>query len=274
MDGPPPVCYNAHMKKMLAFALALLLCLGLSACKKDTSAGDHPLDVTDPETPGSSAASLDAAAPGDEAVSAVYGSKAAVTVTGAAAYAFTGTEGPTVYASAAYENTGDCPVIVTSAQFEIKGDVAAFTHEFTPALNEYLVLLPGDTGYLAEWIPREDAVQGASVSLSASLTVAKADDRGVRLGVDHLYIADNYPGFSTLSGRLSCAEGKGCGANMVSVGFYGEAGDFLGAWYFSKNALMEAGEEQCFVVNMQQFPLADLGARTATMKAVAYGFDF
>lgn len=143
-----------------------------------------------------------------------------------------------------------------------------------PELSDYIVLLPGETGYIARWLGETTIPAGETITLDASLTAEKRDERGARITVDNLYIADNYPSVTTLSGRLTCQEGRACAANMIFAGFYDKSGRFMGAWYFSKNALFEGGDSKNFVVDMNDFPIAKLSEKAADVRGIGFGFDF
>ena len=108
----------------------------------------------------------------------------------------------------------------------------------------------------------------------AELSAKAHDQRGARIKVDHLFVADNYPSLSTLSGRLTCQTGKRCSTNMIYVGFYDTEDRFIGAWYFSKNALFDGGEQKNFVIDMNGFPIKKLSEKAAGIKGIGFGFDF
>lgn len=263
MDGFILPCYNPHMKKFCAFILSICMLLPLLyACGGKGAEATDALDVS--ETPAVGETPLPADA---------YGHNAGVKITASAAYVFEGANGPTLYGAVEYQNTGDCPITVSKANFTFSVDGTEIKHEYEPPLGEYTIVLPGETSFEAVWLTGQNIAAGSPVTLTASLTAVESAAPNVALKADNLYAADNYPGFSTLSGRLACTSSSGCSMNIVYVGFYDEAGAFLGAWYFTKNAVLEAGEAKNFVVNMQDFPLDDLGARAASFKSAAFGFD-
>ena len=110
------------------------------------------------------------------------------------------------------------------------------------------------------------------VSLSVSLTPRRAEAARTLLLVDRLYLADNYPNFTTLSGRITCA-GALCGEmTVIHIGFYEAEGTFLGAWYFTKNTLLEGDESKNFVVQMYGLPLDSLAERANSLSAIGFGF--
>lgn len=138
--------------------------------------------------------------------------------------------------------------------------------------------MPGETSYLTVWLPQDEEagsalLPGAEASLSAKLTARRAEAARTLLTLDHLYLADNYPNFTTLSGRITCAGTLGCEMNVIHLGFYGAGGEFLGAWYFTKNMLLEGSEAKDFVVQMRGLPLPSLSERAESVSAIGFGFS-
>lgn len=263
MDGFIIACYNPHMKRFCAFFLLIcMLVPSLCACGGREAETADALDL-----------SQTAAGEGTPLPASEYGHSAGVKITASVAYAFDGANGPVLYGAVEYQNTGNCPVTISKASFTFHIDETEIKHEYEPPLGSYTIVLPGETSFEAAWLTEPDVAADANVTLTAELTAVESAASGISLKADHLYAADNYPGFSTLSGRLSCTSDKGCSMNIVYVGFYDAAGAFLGAWYFTKNAVLESGDQKNFVINMQDFPLSDLGARTAGFKSAAFGFN-
>lgn len=253
------------MKKTVAVILILFFALiPLSSCGSKSADLQDAVDVL--ETP----------APSSEGVATqtAYGHSAGVKINASVAFAYEGLEGVTVYGAVEYENTGDCPIYISGASFTFTIDGADTVYDFEPALSEYTVVLPGCISYEAVWLTGRQAGADSEISLRASLTAVEAPAPRVSLEVDNLYTADNYPGFSTLSGRISCSSETGCSANLVYIGFYDASGAFLGAWYFSKNAVIEHGDPKNFVINMQELPIDGLAAKVASYKSAAFGFEF
>ncbi|MBE5784210.1 MAG: hypothetical protein E7330_00225 [Clostridiales bacterium] len=258
------------MRKLLViFIIAALLTL--TACKGDEPQV-VPADVSSSpvpqETPGSgSPLSTETEAPS-------YGKNAAASITDTAALFFEGTEGLTLYGAIAFENTGDCPIIIGSAAFTFSVEGGTIEHSFTPAFAEYTVLLPGETSFLSAWLLQEEDsgfTAETEVTLSASINAVRAaSDMRILLSLDNLFLADNYPAFTTLSGRMTAD--AACGMNVIHTGFYDESGDFLGAWYFTKNTLFESGEAKDFVVQMRGFPIDALSEKAAEIEAMGFGF--
>ncbi len=259
------------MKKVLAILLVTVF-LMLTACKSDEPSA-APADIgTSPapqETPASGSP-----LPTESAVP-TYGKNAAVSVSDTVSLFFEGEEGLTLYGAAAYKNTGDCPVVIDSAVFTFTAEGSPIEHSFSPAFSEYTVLLPGETSFLTAWLVQNEETPFTAkteVSMTATLTARRAEtDMRTLLLLDHLYLADNYPAFTTLSGQIR-TDGASCGMNVIHTGFYDESGDFLGSWYFTKNTLLESGEAKDFVVQMHGFPIKGLSEKAHEIKAIGFGF--
>lgn len=227
------------------------------------------------ETPALADAAATAAPEGTAAPdAAAYGTNAVARVTATAAYSYADGDTARLYAAVEYQNDGDCPIAVSNVKLTITAAGASETVEFVSELSDYIVLLPGETGYIARWLGETTIPAGETITLDAFITAEKRDERGARITVDNLYIADNYPSVTTLSGRLTCQEGRACAANMIFAGFYDKSGRFIGAWYFSKNALFEGGDSKNFVAGMNDFPIAKLSEKAADVRGIGFGFDF
>lgn len=261
------LCYNAAMKRCSALFLILFLLFSSAACGTGAPAG-VPVDV------GTSPAPSDSA-PGDSATPTASEKGPSARVDATAALLYDGAEGLTLYGAASYTNTGDCPIIIETAAFAFSVGGQTIEHSFAPPLGEYTILLPGETSYLTAWVPQDaqsGLVAGTEATLAVSLTPRKAEATRTLLTLDHLYLADNYPNFTTLSGRMTCLGALGCEMNIVHVGFYGPEEEFLGAWYFTKNTLFEGDESKDFVVQMHGLPLDSLATRAEQVQAIGFGF--
>ena len=274
---------------LIGLLAALLLLCGCAAPNEDVvDIGADPAATPLPEaqlpavTP---QPHMDAAAtPAPDAVEAPteiedpssgYGTSPRADVTASVAYAFAGEgDSATLYGAVEYQNNGDCPVKLTEAAFTFTHEGGTVEHSFVPPLAAYEVLLPGETGYVTLYLENASGVTaGGEVSLTASLKGEAAEDERILMRADHIYLADNYPTFTTMTGTLSLAQEAECEMNMVYVGFYDEDGGLIGVWNFTKSAQFEgAGDTKNFTVHMRSLPIDDLAARTASTNAVAFGF--
>lgn len=202
-----------------------------------------------------------------------YGSNARVEITGSVAHVFSDEKGATLYGAVEYKNTGDCPVIITNARFDFNINGQTQTYEFQPALSEYDVVMPGGHSYVCTWYPVESNFEpGESISLDAALDAQKSSDTRADVLVENLYIADNYPGFSTLSGSLRGVVDTPRRLNVVNVGFYDASGKLLAVWYFTKDAHIAKDDFKTFVVHIKGLPIGDFSKKAAALKAVAFAY--
>jgi len=252
------------MKRLFAILLIIAFAL-LTACGSDDTL-DAPLDVLDVPPSGV----IIGATPTPQIN---INAKASLSVGATAAYIFSGLEGTTLYGAVEFTNTGETPLRVTNARFmfDVKGTQVA--HEFAPVFCDYGAILPGETSYVTLWLPRANLTTVGDITLTAELTPTVCENSRVDMGLSNLYLADNYPGVTTLSGRLHCI-GEGCAINIAYVGFYDANEKFLGAWHFTKNARLEKGDQKNFVVNMDGLPIPNLAETTVSMKSLAYGFEY
>ncbi len=193
-----------------------------------------------------------------------------VTVADTVAYVFDGAEGPTLYGAAAYENTGNCPVVLTGAALSFTVNGTAQSHDYTPVMNELAVLLPGETGFIAWWHPDASLTPGAAAALAVELSCRQAEAARISVRPSSLYLADNYPGFTTMTGSLE-ADGE-CSLNLIYTGFYDDNGKLLGVWHFTKNAPLDPGESKTFAVHMKELPIEGLAEKTGEIRTYGVGF--
>lgn len=154
------MCYNQPMKRLTVFIICILL-LASGCAKKEEKAS---LFAVDPLNGG--AKTDEAVLPGPKGIAGLEAASAAepastadpeaapspaVAVTSTAAYVFDGAEGPTLYGAAAYENTGNCPVIITNAALSFNVGGTAYQYSFVPIMNDKTVVLPGETSFVAFW---------------------------------------------------------------------------------------------------------------------------
>ena len=194
----------------------------------------------------------------------------AVEVTDTAAYVFDGAEGPTLYGAVAYKNTGNCPIVLTGATLSFNVGGASQSHDYLPVMSDISVLLPGETGFVAWWNPDSSLAPGASAAMTAALSCAQTDLQRIPVTPRSIFLADNYPGFTTMTGSLE-SDGE-CSLNLVYTGFYDESGKLLGVWHFTKNAPLDPGESKTFAVHMKELPIEGLAEKTKEIRTYGVGF--
>ena len=130
------------MKRVITAAstLALLLALLLCGCGTAVNVDDIP---TASPTAGEEAPTKEPVPENTQTVS--YGNSASVSVTDTVCYTFGSN---VLYGAAEYKNTGDCPVIITGVVFGFAAGSETVTREFVPFLNEYDIVMPGESSYI------------------------------------------------------------------------------------------------------------------------------
>ncbi len=194
----------------------------------------------------------------------------AVEVTDTAAYVFDGAEGPTLYGAAAYQNTGNCPIVLTGSKLTFTVGGASQSHDYLPVMSDIAVLLPGETGFIAWWNPDSSLTPGAAAAMTAELSCAQADPARIPVTPRSIYLADNYPGFTTMTGSLE-SDGE-CSLNLIYTGFYDDSGKLLGVWHFTKNAPLDPGENKTFAIHMKELPIEGLAEKTKEIRTYGVGF--
>ena len=194
----------------------------------------------------------------------------AVTFTGTAAYVFDGAEGPTLYGAAAYENTGNCPVIITNAALSFNAGGTAYQYSFLPIMNDTTAVLPGETSFVTFWHKDPSLIPGTPAAMTARLDCARAEGRDVTVYARDVFLSDNYPGFTTMTGVLS-SDGE-CSLNLVYTGFYDSSGDLIGVWHFTKNAPLNGRDSKSFSIHMKELPIDGLAEKTSSVKVMGIGF--
>ncbi len=252
----------------LAAALIALLLLVAGCAGKPQPTDTLELGATASAPP----ASADSGAEVPDSSSVVRPSAArtgvAVAVTDSAAWYFPGM----LYGGVAYKNEGSEPVTLTGASFIFSYSGKTQTSDFTPIAAERDIVLPGETGYCTLWLPYDDALGvPENLSVQAELTAATATQSPQPLAVADARLIQNYPGFATLSGSLKNPGAKACDINMVYAAFYDEQDRLLGVWYFTRNALLQPGEDAAFVVHMQALPIEGLAEHTKEIRFRAFG---
>ncbi len=192
----------------------------------------------------------------------------AVAVTDSAVWHFPGM----LYGGVAYKNEGSEPMTLAGASFTFSYSGKTQTSDFTPVAAVQDIVLPGETGYCTLWLPYDDALGvPEDLKVTAELTAAAAEQPPKPLAVTDTRLIQNYPGFSTLSGSLKNPGVNPCDLNMVYAAFYNEQNKLLGVWYFTRNAVLQPGENAAFVVHLQALPIEGLAEQTKEIRFRAFG---
>lgn len=250
------------MRRICLFVLALSLAAFLPGCGKASSEAEV-LDIS-PDEPALSQAA--AARPGGGE------SAEGLALRQTAAYVYEQDGAPMLYGAIAYENTGSEALYLHEASLAFSAS-SEREHILRPVLAPSDVLQPGEYGYAAGWFSGEGFTAGEEVELRVRLDARRAEDAGIPLRVDGLFFADNYPGFTTMTGTLYNETGQSCAMNMVTVGLYDVQDNFLGVWYFSQNARLDGGDALRFTSHLRAFPLHGLAERGVYAKGRAFGFN-
>ena len=250
-------CGKKEQEEASLFAIDPLSMDSAPTPPPESSAQVQGLEVVSENQPAASADPAAAPAP-------------AVEVTDTVAYVFDVAEGPTLYGGAAYENTGNCPIVLTGATLSFNVDGATQSHNYLPVMSDIAVLLPGETGFIAWWNPDATLTPGAAAAMTAQLDCSHTDAARIPVTPRSVFLADNYPGFTTMTGSLE-SEGE-CSLNLVYTGFYDESGKLLGVWHFTKNAPLDPGESKTFALHMKELPIEGLAEKTKEIRTYGVGF--
>lgn len=250
----------------LIFALTLL-----GGCAKKAEPGntlDFSAGKAEPVSPANPDLPADAGQPHGTAEGALKPGTGKYEITGSVCYVFPGM----LYGAVAYTNTDSSAITLTDASFTFTYTDGSEQSTFQPVTAGHEVVQPGETAWCTLWLPIDDtAASPENLSLAAQLSVARTDTQQQSLGVSVARLIENYPGFATLSGRLNNPGTQVCDLNLVYVGFYDKDGAFLGAWHFTRNAVLQPGDGAAFVVHLHSLPIDGLSERTAQMRFRAFG---
>ena len=264
--------FKGEMLLKRVTALFILICLALITMSCGNNQPSSLMAGQTDERPAETGSETTPETPPEATENGEYGSNAIVSVINSVAYLFD--EGNVLYGAIEYRNDGNCPLVLTGAKFVFTSGAYSLEKGFTPMLCQYDVLYPGDTSYVTYWgAPDEDAQFRSDIDLTASLECEKAAADRIDLEVSELLIADNYPGFSTLSGTVENKSGTDCNLNLIYAAFYDGSGSLMGVWHFSENATLKSGVAHSFVVDMTELAIDGLSSRASAIKASGFGFN-
>lgn len=241
----------------------MLCCVSCANKNEAPSPSDVYWDITDDTAFTSS----------DSDIVSISKSECSVEVISTVAITYKSSSGTNLYGAAEYTNTGSTPIIISNAHFIFTSADRTEEKNFLPVFAQGCVVDPGETSYVVLWVENSAFSANDNVALSAELTIEVSSSKRIDLNVKDLFLADNYPGFTTLYGKLYSSDSAGCSLNIVYIGFYGSDDTFLGAWYFSKNALLELGDCKSFVEHMRALPIESLASNCIAMKSIAFGLQ-
>lgn len=177
-----------------------------------------------------------------------------------------------LYGALEYKNTGDCPITVSAAEFVFSVDGDELRETAAQPSYEYCVVYPGETGYLAAWIElgSEAAYENAELT-GAELTYEKAAPERRSMAVTDCMIAQNYPGFATVTGTVEYSGTDECPLNIVYLGFYNSDDELLGVWCFTDDTAILPDQPAKFSTHMRNLTIEGLAQNTARIEAAAFG---
>lgn len=253
-------------KRILIFLLVATMLLSVGCGDAEEERDEHTLDFSSAQTapPASGADNAQPQKPaGTQTANASQGD---LQVVSAVAYALPGT----LYGGVEFQNAGNAHMVLKEASFTFAFTGGSEENTFEPVAWDRDVIAPGETGYCTLWLPYEDEVDSASVSLTCSLLGEAANPAENTLRVESARLIQNYPSFATLSGRLVNPEQESRELNLVYAGFYGQKGELLGVFHFTRNAILRPGDGIPFVVHLRLLPIPGLAEHTADIRFHAF----
>jgi len=258
------------MKKAMLLILLLFTACAVLACAKETG---EDIVLLNP-TPSDGTVNVELTPNGYDATSAPANSSLpSIKVMSTVAYAYEADSTLGLYGAVEFQNNGSADIIVTKAVFTFLAGETKVEHEFAPVLSEYDVVEPGESSFVTLWLPNDTIAASTVVTLEADLTCEVAQTKRLNMDSANLFLADNYPKFTTLSGTLKNASGGECSFLMTYVGFYDESENLLGVWYFTKNIRLNPGDSIDFVSRMEDLPVNGLSKTAKSIKTSAFGFN-
>ena len=255
-------------KRYRLLAAILMMLLLLAGCTPKQSAEDALEIGAALESPLPAAAGAPQEQPAQAIAANTKAQDGTVSIVDAVAAYFPGV----LYGAVAYRNDSSAPVALSAATFIFRYAGGSQTSDFTPIAANSDVVMPGETAYCTLWLPYDDA-RGVpeNLTVEAELTAQGVAQSAQQLTVGDARLVQNYPGFATLSGSLKNPGVKNCDLNVVYAGMYDENGKLLAVWYFTRNAVLQPGEDTAFVVHLQALPMEGLAERTKEIRFRAFG---
>jgi predicted small secreted protein len=257
-------------KAMLLILLLLFTACTMLACAKET--GEDVVLLNPTTSDGTVNVEL---TPNDYDATAapVKNARPSLKVVSTVAYAYEADGTPGLYGAVEFQNNGSADIIVTKAVFTFLAGQTKVEHEFVPVLGEYDVVEPGESSFVTLWLPNDTVAASTAATLEADITCEAAQTKRLNMDSANLFLADNYPKFTTLSGTLTNASSGECSFLMTYVGFYDDSENLLGVWYFTKNIRLNPGDSIDFVSRMEDLPINGLSKTAKSIKTSAFGFS-
>ncbi|MBQ9949757.1 MAG: hypothetical protein IJO93_03425 [Clostridia bacterium] len=252
-------------RAILVFMIVLIL---LSGCKAQKSSGDTSTPVPQGDVTPQPHSGSETVQVSDKA----YSGAPEITVADSVAYLFCEQKGNELYAACEYKNTSNAPCTVTGITYVLDISGKEMTVKSVQPASKYCIILPGESFYHAMWktytCMETDTIQVKSVSV----TCEKTKDEPFIISADDLYIVQNYPAFSSISGTLHGAD-ENVALNQIGVGMYDKSGKLIGVWFFTEPAELAAGKDKHFITHLRSLPIEGLAENTVEMKATGFGFN-
>jgi len=201
-------------------------------------------------------------------------------ITQAVAYYFPNMMGsPTLYGVIEYKNTGPAPCYISEAKFSFRTPNRTQDYTFTPMVPKDNVVKPGETATLPCWLTYDKEKNrlnaDSAIRLNATLTLALPEEGRPThtLTGSRLFLEDNYPNFSTLTGTLHNPTNLDYSIALAYLTFYDEENKLIGTWTFTKNIALAPDADSDFVVHLQALPLPGLSERVARIVMRGIGIE-
>ncbi len=253
---------------LIMFALATALLFGMCGCSGGIDAKPSPSPARSevlnaPSPTQSSTSDLTEETP-DSSLSA------GASVTQVAAYYFPNVQGSAnLYAAIEFKNDSSSHAIVSNVSVSFTVDGKRIEQTFMPPCAEDDVVAPGAVSTVAAWFSYSGDAPTEAVSAAAVVSLETVTPPSLPpMEVSNLMIVQNYPGFATVSGRVTnVSEDADYDLTMTYLSFYNGEGALLGAQFFTKDQMVMAGDSRDFVYHLRCLPVEGLTENTANIIA-------